>query len=141
MSSDFPGPLAFFSHDHRRCDELWAALESQPDLAAWQAFDRAMRQHFAMEEEVLFPAIEEATGMQGGPTHVMRMEHVQMKAVLDQMAAAAARADFDNLVDQGDTLLMLIQQHNVKEEGIVYPLADRALGHQWPQIAERLQAY
>lgn len=142
MSSEFPGPLAFFSHDHRHCDELWASLEGEPSAAAWQRFDHAMRQHFAMEEEVLFPALEDATGMHGGgPTQVMRSEHAQMKALLDDMAAAAARGDFDTVVDQGDTLLMLIQQHNVKEESILYPMADNAVGHQWQALAERLRAY
>ena len=41
-----------------------------------------MLRHFEMEEAVLFPAFEEATGMTQGPTMVMHAEHVQMKGVL-----------------------------------------------------------
>lgn len=131
--------------DHRDCDALWAELEQAPaerQLELWRAFDKALRRHFAMEEEVLFPAIENATGMHGpGPTMVMRMEHGQMRALLDQMEGAAASGDMDSVIDQGDTLLMLIQQHNVKEEGMLYPLADQALEPQWEQLEGRLAQY
>ena len=143
-----PGPITFFTTDHRDCDEIWSTVEAAAesgDLAAakvaWQKFDHAMRRHFAMEEEVLFPAFEAATGMQGGPTQVMREEHVQMRGVLDQMAQQATSDDYDAVVDLGDTLLMIIQQHNVKEEGILYPMVQQALGDQWPELVKRLETY
>lgn len=141
------GPAALFTHDHRRCDELWAELEAAADDAAgarvrFAAFEHAMRQHFAMEEEVLFPALEDATGMHGGgPTHIMRMEHAQMKGMLDQMASDMQSGQLDAVLDQGDTLLMLIQQHNVKEEGVLYPIADDVLTSAWPELVERLKKY
>lgn len=142
------GPAGFFSRDHRACDDLWAQLEAAVDAGEssqvatlWKRFDAAMRRHFAMEEQVLFPALENATGMHGmGPTAVMRAEHAQMCGVLDQMARDAERGDFDNLLDQGDTLLMLTQQHNVKEEGVLYPLAEQHLAGQWVQLVEKLDA-
>lgn len=140
------GPLDFFSADHRRCDEVWARVEAAiDDENAKEAerlfgeFDAAMRLHLAMEEEILFPAFEAATGMRGGPTHVMRMEHQQMRGVLDQMARAVSTGDFDAVADHGDTLMMLIQQHNMKEEGMLYPMTERALGGAaWGDVAERL---
>jgi hemerythrin-like domain-containing protein len=142
-----PSPSALFTEDHHRCDALWAELESAGEskdraLELWRAFDLAMRRHFAMEEEVLFPAIEQATGMHGpGPTMVMRNEHAQMRAMLDQMAEAASAGDIGSLLDHGDTLLMLIQQHNLKEEGILYRLADDALASAWAEIQPRLASY
>jgi iron-sulfur cluster repair protein YtfE (RIC family) len=148
MSDLDKGLIGFFSHDHRACDELWGTVERagvKGDKAvarqAWEAFQSAMRRHFAMEEEVLFPAFEAATGMRGGPTMVMREEHVQMRSLLDRMAAQAASGDFAGLVDMGDTLLMLIQQHNIKEEGMLYPMAEQALGGRWAEVAARLKAY
>jgi len=145
MSADSPGAL--FTPDHRHCDELWAQIEEVADDAQaarerYAAFDRAMRRHFAMEEEVLFPALEDATGMHGGgPTHVMRMEHAQMKRMLDEMTAAMERGDVSGALDQGDTLLMLIQQHNVKEEGILYPMCDNVLTPAWAELSEKLSKY
>lgn len=142
-------PSEFFTTDHRRCDDEWAAIEAAVDSGAaaeagesWQRFDASMRRHFAMEEEVLFPILEGITGMRGaGPTEVMRQEHAQMRGVLDQMAAAASAGEYETLVDHGDTLLMLVQQHNVKEEGILYPMADRMLSDQWPGLRDQLKKY
>jgi DUF438 domain-containing protein len=138
-------PSTFFTADHRRCDELWARLEAAADgdeaavPGAFAEFDAAMRLHLDLEEQVLFPAFEEATGMRGGPTQVMRMEHAQMRALLDRMAQAAASGDAEAVVDRGDTLMMLIQQHNLKEEGMLYPMTERALGGPaWSPVAERL---
>jgi iron-sulfur cluster repair protein YtfE (RIC family) len=141
------GPVAFFTGDHRRCDESWAAVESAADsgdmpatFAAFETFDRAMRLHLDLEEGLLFPALEAATAMRGGPTQVMRMEHDQMRGVLDQMALAVGDGDVDGVIDHGDTLLMLVQQHNLKEEGVLYPMAQSVLGAGWAPIAEKIRA-
>jgi len=146
MASAEDGIQGFFTNDHHACDEAWAAIEAaaeQGDRAevelAWQRFDRVMRAHLAMEEDVLFPAFEAATGMTQGPTFVMRMEHGQMRGLLDQMARALGTSrDPAELLDQGDTLNLLVAQHNLKEEGMLYPMCDRALGARWPELREAL---
>ncbi len=143
------GLVDYFSQGHRTCDSGWAEVEAAADAgdddavrSGWQRFEGAFRRHLAMEEALLFPAVEAATGMvDAGPTHVMRMEHEQMRAVLDQMAAAMERGDPQELLDQGDTLHILIQQHNVKEEGVLYPMAERALGGEWPELREKLDQF
>ena len=140
------GIAAFFTEDHQRCDDLWAAVEAAEGTAgfaaAFSAFEAAMRRHLAMEEEVVFPAFEDATGMHNmGPVAVMRHEHEQMRGVLAQMEAAASSGDHADCVAQGDTLLMLIQQHNLKEEGVLYPMMEAHLGPQWPALRERLARY
>jgi hemerythrin-like domain-containing protein len=139
---------SFFLQDHRDCDANWAVVEkalhqgdAEAGRLAWQEFEKAMLRHLAMEEEVVFPAFEQATGMTQGPTAVMRMEHSQMRGLLLQISAAIASGDFDEAMDQGDTLLMVIQQHNVKEEGVLYPMAENSLAAQWDGIKERLQDF
>ncbi len=135
----------FLTSDHRACDALWFAVETavQADDSAaardaWTACADAMLRHFAFEERVLFPAIEDATGMHGmGPTAVMRHEHEQMRRLLATMSAAANAAQWQTLLDQGDTLLLLVGQHNIKEEHILYPLADARLSDEWPALAQR----
>ncbi len=147
MTAD-AGPVPFFTTDHRACDAIWAEVEAAVDVgddaaaaAAWTRFDAAMRRHLTMEEEVLFPALQDA-GMRGmGPIQVMLMEHQQMRAMLDRMAQCASDGDYETLADEGDTLLMVIQQHNIKEEGILYPMAAQMLGARWPELAERLERY
>ena len=139
--------VGFFTADHRACDEAWAAAESALDSgdeaqgrSAFEAFEAAMERHFGREEEHLFPALAAATGMAGmGPTAVMRAEHRQMRAVLMQMRTALDAGGSGEVLDQGDTLLMLIQQHNVKEEVMLYPMAEMHLGEQWPMLRARLK--
>jgi hemerythrin-like domain-containing protein len=146
MAESDAGLASYFTRHHRLCDAGWAAVEravQEDDEAVivkrFAEYDRLQRLHLSMEEGLMFPAFEERTGMTGGPTQVMRMEHQQMRGLLDQMAAALELRDFQELLDQGDTLLMLIQQHNQKEEGILYPMADQALSDQWPALCARLE--
>ena len=139
----------FFALDHRRCDEKWAEVEAaaqagdvELEKEKWRTFQSQMLRHLRMEEEVMFPAFEQASGMtDGGPTFVMRSEHDQMRGLLDQMDAAEDGGDHDELTDVGDTLLILIQQHNQKEEHMLYPLAEQALAAEWASIRERLSEY
>ena len=147
MNDPAAGAVHFFTTDHRDCDALWARLESTGEdggpaaVELWERYDAAMRRHFAMEEEVLFPTFEQTTGMTGGPTMVMRAEHEQMRGLLDRMTELAAAGDFEALLDEGDTLHLLVQQHNAKEEGILYPMAGQVLAAAWSGVAERLRGY
>ena len=143
------GLAAFFEQDHSDCDARWADVEELLDTQdidtarpAWQKFDTSMRRHFAMEEDVLFPAFDAISGMGGGgPTAVMRMEHQQMRGLLEQIGDAMESADTQEALDIGDTLLMLIQQHNVKEEGMLYPMAENMLAGNWADLAAKLENY
>lgn len=125
---------AFLTSDHRHCDEHLATVEAHVQgrrwadaAAAWTAFERATRCHLAREEEILFPAFEQQTGHRGGPTMVMRMEHEQMRSLLGPLAAAVAQRDERRFLDLSETLMLLIQQHNMKEEQMLYPMCDQVL--------------
>ena len=141
--------IDYFAGDHHDCDEKWARVEDLLDKGddaaiktAWQDFDQTTRRHLAMEEEVLFPAFEASSGMgQSGPTVVMRMEHEQMRALLDQIGFNIEEGDTDEALDLGDTLHLLIQHHNVKEEGMLYPMAENILAGEWAGIRQKLEAY
>lgn len=126
----------YMSKEHRQCDEAFARAEdaaSSGDWAAAQAafaaFHGAMERHFALEEEKLFPAFEEATGMSGaGPTQTMRIEHEQMRSLFEEMKQAALARESGQYLGLSETLLLLMQQHNIKEESMMYPMLDQALG-------------
>lgn len=143
------GLAAFFTQDHHDCDSRWADVEELLDAAdietarpAWQKFNAGMLRHFDMEEQVLFPAFDARSGMGGGgPTAVMKMEHQQMRGLLDQIGVAMDAGDTQEAMDVGDTLLMLIQQHNVKEEGMLYPMAQNMLVTEWAVLAAELEKY
>ncbi|MEO5333762.1 MAG: hemerythrin domain-containing protein [Magnetococcus sp. YQC-5] len=129
------GIADFMGFDHHRCDELYAAAENAAqsgDLAATRhffgAFETGMIHHFNMEEQRFFPAFEQATGMTQGPTMVMKMEHRQMLGVIGQMRQAVNQGDLSATIRAGTTLMVLMRQHNIKEEQMLYPMGDMHLG-------------
>jgi iron-sulfur cluster repair protein YtfE (RIC family) len=102
----------------------WAALAR--DAAE---FLRRLRQHIEVEEKVLFPAFEQRTGMSAaGPSVQMREEHQQMQPILAQMQAAAAAQDGAGYQRATKALLDILMPHNQKEEQMMYPMLDEALG-------------
>jgi hemerythrin-like domain-containing protein len=122
------------SHDHRSCDELFAEAERAAADGKWEdartafeQFAEALEAHFTAEEGELFPQFEAATGMTEGPTSVMRAEHVQMRAALERMREALVQRDADDYAGESETLLILMQQHNMKEENVLYPMCDSHL--------------
>ncbi|MEN8171139.1 MAG: hemerythrin domain-containing protein [Pseudomonadota bacterium] len=133
--------------DHHRCDELFAAAEQAVDKGEWpqataahQGFIDAMEQHLRAEEELLFPAFEEASGMTMGPTSVMRHEHEQMRALFAQMTQALQAQSSDDYLGASETLLIMMQQHNAKEEQMLYPMLDQVLTAQSESLMTQLEA-
>jgi iron-sulfur cluster repair protein YtfE (RIC family) len=124
----------YMQQNHRDCDDLFARAEASAadndwDNAAshWSKFVAAMEQHLRMEEEVLFPAFEAQTGQTQGPTMVMRMEHEQMRALLGEISACLDARNQQRFLGLAESLMVLMQQHNMKEEQMLYPMTDRAL--------------
>jgi iron-sulfur cluster repair protein YtfE (RIC family) len=134
-------------HDHHKhCDDLFADAEAAVATKDWlrarplvAGFRNELETHFRTEEEVLFPAFEATTGMAGGPTQMMRFEHAQMRDLMDQMAGALTVEDAASFAGVAETLLIFMQQHNMKEENILYPMCDRSLGAQADTLGATLR--
>lgn len=134
------------SADHVACDNEFARAEEAALANKWSeagtafnAFRDAMAHHFKMEEEVLFPTLKSAGGP-AGPVHVMLMEHAQIKELLKQMAEAVAQKNAKSYGGLSETLLIVMQQHNHKEENILYGMADDLLANDRESLLERMQA-
>jgi hemerythrin-like domain-containing protein len=141
-----PSIADYMTDDHQHCDDLFADAENAVGGQDWstakarfQDFQQATLTHFAREEEVLFPSFEATTGMAGGPTQVMRAEHAQMRQTLADLGSALARRDAQVYLGLSETLLMLMRQHNMKEEQLLYPLSDRALAAEGDTLVERMR--
>ena len=133
------------STDHRRCDELFAKAEELVSKENWErgkaqfeAFETAMERHFNMEESVLFPRFEAHTGQTAGPTRVMRMEHDQMRQLFREMGESVDQKYSDRFLGLSETLLMIMQQHNAKEEQILYRMADQALASEADELLKEM---
>ena len=120
---------------HQHCDSLFVTTERAVAGDDWTGashtlnrFILEMESHFQCEEQTLFPAFEAVTGMTQGPTQVMRMEHTQMRELMQQMQNAMVQKSADDFDGAAETLLIFMQQHNMKEENILYPMCDQRVG-------------
>ncbi len=115
-----------------------ASLSTTKSLGAMLA--SALAPHAHIENDVLFPAIEEKIGA-GGPTTVMRHEHIQIEGMLEQLSEFASAHDEiegslaqlpkANDAEQARRLmqdvLLAARNHFAKEENVLFPMADQML--------------
>ncbi|HSP94497.1 MAG TPA: hemerythrin domain-containing protein [Thermoanaerobaculia bacterium] len=138
------------SWDHDRLDALEAAAfqkRAEGDLQSahdnFSAFAAGLRRHIAFEEQVLFPAFEEVTGMPptAGPTAVMREEHREIEALISQIETGIADSAAP-VEELRRSLHNVLGEHNLKEEGVLYPTTDQLLGtDEADQLVERIQRF
>lgn len=94
----------------------------------------ADRFHHAKEEDVLFEAlIKNGMPRENSPIAAMLMEHDQGRAHVRAMEAAAVdalagkTADLASLSENALAYVELLREHIAKEDGILYPLAERVV--------------
>jgi len=126
----------YMQQDHVLIDriaERAAAAAAAGDLAGIERdgtlFLQRLERHIEMEENLLFPAFEERTGMTAaGPSVQMRAEHEQMHGIFQQMRDAIAAKDAAGWQRASQALLEVLVPHNLKEEQMMYPMLDDAMG-------------
>ncbi|MFI5184672.1 MAG: hemerythrin domain-containing protein [Vicinamibacteria bacterium] len=135
--------------DHDRLDALEGeafALLARGDAlgaeAVWSEFTVGLRRHIRFEEEILFPVFEEKLGVPAshGPTAVMRLEHRKIEELIGAIGRAVRTGDGDAASLRSE-LHRVLGEHNVKEEGVLYPGTDRSLDAQEADaLVARIQA-
>ena len=133
--------------DHRYCDGLMDLIEPLASNAKWEeagqallAFVGAQERHLEREERVLFPAMEQTHGSPLGPVRMMRVEHEGVRALLAETAAALSRRDQRELAAVMQTLRTVLQEHCLKEESVLYPMADVLLAEQDASLLQALES-
>lgn len=134
MITPFDSVMHYLATDHDRLDaaleEVVARVEAGDLTTAathFPAFAAGLARHIRLEDAVLFPRFEQATGMTTGPTTVMRREHRLIEQVLGGLGAALEAGDAAGFSGLHGELLALLGPHNEKEEAIIYPMTDQAL--------------
>ena len=130
------GVAEWLEADHRRLDDVVPEVLRLADggsfeqsRARFAEFACGLNRHIDIEEKVLFPVFEQATGMRGGgPTHVMRIEHVEIRRRMEQIAAALRDGDAPGARAGVDAMVETLSPHNMKEEHILYPMIDQRIG-------------
>jgi iron-sulfur cluster repair protein YtfE (RIC family) len=139
---------SYMAAHHALCDELFTNVENlaaQSDWAQLQPvfneFTAETERHFSREEKILFPHLENMMGSADGPTQVMRMEHEQIRLLIGNLKVMIENKDRDGISGEAETLLIMMQQHNAKEEQILYPMMDRMLVSEEESILVELEAH
>ncbi len=125
----------YLEGDHRRLDAMLPEVGrlsragSYPGAAGrFATFAESLDRHIEAEEQVLFPVFEGMTGTSTGPTQVMRWEHQQIREWMRRISAALAGEAAVAAADALGGLTEVLTSHNVKEEQMLYPMADSAVG-------------
>jgi iron-sulfur cluster repair protein YtfE (RIC family) len=145
---------AYFERDHEEIDVLLeytrrdlegaAAPAAAPPatlLPYFREFKRRLERHIRWEEELLFPAVESgAPQLAFGPGRVMRWEHQEIHRVMTRLEEELRTAEsVGRITGQAreilEELTAILAAHNMKEEAVYYPLADRRLS---PEETRRL---
>ena len=125
----------YMTTDHKECDKSFANMENIVHEENWseakkvfESFASDLNYHFDMEENVLFPAFElRSASAHCNPTPVMIMEHAQMRKLVDEMRKELDAKNKEQFFGLSETLMMTMQQHNMKEEQMMYPMIDEAM--------------
>ena len=143
-----PSLAEAFTHEHDQIDagieEYLAdpdpggdpARRARPLLRAMEA----LRRHIYLEEEVVFPHLPPGPLMM--PLMVMRREHGELWTRMDTLAARLGdvASPAPGLAEACTELLALLEEHNRKEEPIIYPHMDADLAeHEQVLIRELLE--
>lgn len=139
----------YLQTDHRRLDGIYERFQSAVHAQRWdeaaadfREFSLGLRRHIRVEEEILFPVFEEKTGMHdSGPTFVMRMEHTEIKSLLDRILGSTEGRDAAGVSSGSSSLMSILMDHNMKEEHILYPESDAFLSEaERKDVVKRSQA-
>lgn len=122
------------------CDRIEEGEDLRPTIfldAADIMKSFADRCHHCKEEGVLFPAMEQSgVPRQGGPIGVMLAEHAEgrrltseLKEAAEKLVAGDASAKSEVLRNARD-YVALLEQHILKEDRILFPMADSVIGEE-----------
>lgn len=139
-----PTISSLLTHHHSICDQRLESLTEAVEHGHWDAANERfaalhaeLARHIQLEEDVLFPAFERASGTTEGPTAVMRTEHTRIASLLGQLAAAIDRRDTVEYRIAQARFHTLMVDHNRKEEQILYPACDRLLQRDLDALVEQ----
>ncbi|MEA2111338.1 MAG: hemerythrin domain-containing protein [Campylobacterota bacterium] len=137
----------FLTQDHRECDVHFSAMENIANAGTladatemYKKFAEATEHHFQMEERVMFPAFEQKTGMLQGPTQMMRQEHTQIRGLINEISEAIEADDRDKFFGLTETMMIMLQQHNMKEEQMLYSMAQQHLNADAALIIDMMES-
>lgn len=138
----------YMMKDHQLIDGYFERAEAAARAGDFATLEREATEflnriavHIDVEDRLLFAAFEERTGMtQAGPSVTMREEHREMEPIFDAMRAAVSSKDADGYLRAAAQLVQILAPHNQKEESMMYPMIDDAMGPDVRGLLEETKA-
>ena len=90
--------------------------------------DKDIEVHFKREEEALFPVLGNYIGIETGPINVMIIEHNSCRELTGDLKKKIEGKDYKSVVSAGKALIELLSEHEDKEDGILFQIAEMQLG-------------
>lgn len=119
--------------------EALLALDIDLALARLKEFERELRAHMRVEEDLLLPVYARAGRIQGGPLEFYTGEHKRMLEFLARFAQkleqlktkpANLKRGIIELFDEQALFKHLMQHHDMREKNILYPTLDKVTGEE-----------
>jgi hemerythrin-like domain-containing protein len=125
--------IAVLSAQHQEVLARLAAVEAQlsghdAELADFATFlEGDVVQHFALEEDALFPLLARHPGVAQGPLSVMHQEHAAFRELLNSLRGAVRAHDVDAQRAHASDVIELLRAHIMKEDHVLFPMGARVL--------------
>lgn len=88
---------------------------------------REVMEHFAVEEQALFPLLARHLGRTQGPLAVMDAEHAAFRELLQDLTAGLRAGDVGQQRRCTHEIIKLLRDHIAKEDGVLFPMASHLL--------------
>lgn len=139
----FTSIRSYFAWDHRRLEEALAEVARLVEAGklerasrALAHYERGMRRHMRVEEEVLLELYaHERTGAARSPSKTMQPEHAEIARMIEVITHALSAQDLAGFATTHTELVTLLARHDAQEEADLYPYFDSLVG---PTEAERI---
>ena len=150
MLSRLPGlkRVHWLNHDHLEYETLLydcqAAAEQEDWSSAKALFDKLVshvKVHMRIEEEILYPAYENAVNIPQGPTQALREEHDEIVRLMRDLSYILKTNDSELFLDSLLPLERVMLKHHEKEEEIFLPMASHLLLDRRDEIMRKLKEF
>jgi len=108
----------------------WPANPEAQRTALLEFADRELLPHFAVEEEVLFPACFNSTEEIRSVAEALRRDHTEMRRLLKEISIASPT----NLLQIMSEFGVMLEAHIRKEERSFFPLVEQGISEDTLQV-------
>ncbi len=134
-----PNALKMLKHDHDKVKkEFDTAIATDDAKKKWKHFDSIasdLEIHAALEEEIFYPAVEAATGMNTLVRDSLE-DHRQVKRMVSDLRLIdPSEIEFHQLLV---SLRDSVVSHVAEEENVMFPAAEKALGSKLDDIGSTM---